>query len=318
MGYEMTGFPRSWLAPVAASLLAFSQAAAAQGADAAPAPSPQPGAGVEVWASNDSDGTSVFKLVGRALWNFEGRDKFAGIAIEDVRFSPARGEVREDSRFYLDLADHIGPDWRWQARVGTDGDTILGHAELRRTDWSHSLFIEREIVETDQGLTRGIYYTFAGASADIAIDDGNTLALTAGVQEFTGDNERLHLRGRFIHALDTEAGLSAHIDARYYHSTTPGEFDYFSPRNFVRVLPILQLRRHDDSGWMFLAAGGLGLQHSTGNDWSLARLAQARLESPANARKLRAFAEILYTNDSISGGTDYDYLMGRAGITTAF
>jgi hypothetical protein len=299
-------------------LLAWSGPALAQAQDAEAGPSPRPAAGAEAWASTDSDGTSVVKILGRALWNFEKRDKFAGIAIEHVWIDPSQGKKREDNRVYLDLADHLGVDWRWRARIGTDGDTVLGSAELRRADWSQSFFIEREIVETNEGLSQGIYYTFVGASRDIVISDANTLAVTAGVQEFTGKNERLHLRGRLIHSVNSDAGLSAHLDARYYHSTKSGEFDYFSPEDFVRLLPLAQLRRHNDAGWMFLAAGGIGMQQSTGSGWSMARFAHLRLESPPSAPGLDLFAEILYTNDSISGGTDYDYVMGRAGLTVAF
>jgi hypothetical protein len=307
-----------WLAPALLPLLAWSGAAFAQAGDIEDEPSSRPAAGTEVWASTDSEGTTVLKTLGRALWDFDGREKYYGIAAEHVWFDPASGEKREDDRVYLDFADHLGPDWRWRARVGTDGDTVLGNAELRRADWSQSFFIEREIVETDQGLTRGIYYTFAGASSDITISDQSTLAVTAGVQEFTGKNERLHLRGRLIHTVEAEAGLSAHLDARYYHSTQQGEFDYFSPKDFIRLLPLVQLRRRNDAGWMFLAAGGVGAQKSTGADWSTARFGQLRLESPPSVRNLDLFAELVYANESISGGTDYDYLMGRAGVTFVF
>ncbi len=305
------------LAVLVMSMLAWAGPAFAQAPEAEADRSPRPAAGGEVWASTDSDGNSVAKFLGRALWTFENSEKFAGIAIEHARFDPSEGETREDQRVYLDLADHIGT-WRWRARVGTDGDTVLGNAELRRADWSQSVFVEREIVETNQGLSQGIYYTFAGASTDIAISDGNVLAVTAGVQEFTGENERLHLRGRLIHSVKSVPGLSVHLDARYYHSTAPGEFDYFSPENFVRLLPLAQLRRHNDAGWMFLAAGGIGLQRSSGSEWSSARFGQIRLESPPAASSLHAFAEVLYTNDSISGGADYDSVMGRAGVTLAF
>lgn len=307
-----------WIAPAVLTLFTCSGAAFAQAGEREDEKSSRPAAGSEVWASTDSEGTSVVKFLGRALWDFQGREKFAGIVVEHLWFDPAFGEKGEGDRIYLDLADHLGTGWRWRTRVGTDGDTVLGSAELRRADWSQSFFIEREIVETDQGLQRGIYYTFAGASTDIAIDDRNLLAVTGGVQEFTGENVRLHLRSRLIHTVKAEAGLSAHLDARYYHSTEPGEFDYFSPKDFFRLLPLVQLRRSNDDGWMFLAAGGVGAQRSTGADWSVARFAQLRVESPPSRRNLDGFGEVLYATDSISGGTDYDYLMGRAGITMAF
>ncbi len=118
--------------------------------------------------------------------------------------------------------------------------------------------------------------------------------------------------------IKANAGLSAQLDARYYHSTEPGEFDYFSPKDFMRVVPLVQLRRFNSEGWMFLAAGGIGAQHSTGASWKPARFAQLKLESPRAIANFDGFAEIIYTNDSISGGTNYDYLMGRAGVTFRF
>ncbi|WP_265529579.1 hypothetical protein [Sphingomicrobium marinum] len=318
MGYEMMRFHFYDVLLFVAAFIAFPGTAMAQEEVDLARSTASPAVGVEFWFSEDSDGTSVKKFVGRALWDFENREKYTGIAVEEVWFGPATGDERQHSRIYLDLADHIGSDWRWRARVGSDGETLLGNAELRRTDWAQSIFIEREIVETDQGLKRGIYYTFIGASADLPVNDTSLLALTAGVQAFTGENVRLHVRGRYIHSLREEWGLSAHLDARYYHSTRPGEFDYFSPQNFVRLVPLLQMRRRTTSGWIFLAAGGVGVQQSTDSDWSLARYGQLRLESPTTAPSLHAFAEILHTNDSISGGTDYTYTMGRAGLTYAF
>ena len=273
--------------------------------------------GTEISASTDSEGTNVVKLAGRALWNFDGKDDYAGIVVEQAWIAPAAGEKREFSRVYLDLADKIGDNWRWRTRVGTDGKTVLGNAELRRADWSRSFFIEREIIETEQGLDRRIYYTFVGASTDIPIDQNNNLAITAGVQEFSGKNERLHLRGRFVHVLSANAGLSAQMDLRYYHSTEPKEFDYFSPANFVRAMPILQLRRFNNR-WMFLAAGGFGAQKSTGSSWQPARFLQLRIESPRSSKLFDVFAEVVYSNDSIVGGLNYDYLQGRAGLTFAF
>ena len=318
----MTRWQRPCLLAAAVSTLAFSGPVCAQAgqADAAESSTPafRPAAGTEVWASTDSDGTDVVKLLGRALWKFEGREDYAGIAMEHAWFSPATGEAKEADRIYLDLASKLNANWRWKARIGTDGDTVLGTAELRRADWSRSLFVEREIIETEQGLKRKIYYTFVGASTDIPIDEANTFSVTAGLQAFSGKNERLHLRGRYVHVLKANAGLSAQLDLRYYHSTEPGEFDYFSPSDFERVLPILQWRRFSSTGWMYLAAGGIGTQHSTGGSWEAARYAQLRVESPRSSRDLDAFAELIYTNDSISGGTDYDYLMGRVGLTLRF
>lgn len=277
-----------------------------------------PAAGVELFASTDSDDTSVVKLLGRGLVENDGPDRFFGIALEQAWFTPQGGRTRKDQRIYADLADKAGDKWLWRARVGTDGDTAIGALSARTADWSKEFFVEREIVETPRGVDEGIYYTLAGASFDLASSERNTLNAMVGVQEFTGSNERLHLRGSFIHVVKPELGVSAQLRARAFHSTEPGEYDYFSPKNFVQVLPVVQMRRFTNTAWMILGAAGYGVQKSTGSNWQSARLADLRVESPRQARNFRAFAHIQYSNSSLTGSGDYHYVMGRFGLTVSF
>jgi hypothetical protein len=278
-----------------------------------------PGAGAEFWMSTDSDHTDVLKLLGRALWKFDGGDDYRGVAVEHAWFRPQGQEAREENRVYLDLADDLGSKWRWRARVGTNGHTVLGSATMRTSDWRHEFFVEREIVETPIGLDQGIYYTFAGASLDFPMAKRSTLTATAAAQEFTGKNVRLHLRGNYVHVIKPALGLSLQLRARYFHSTRPGEFDYYSPRDFVQLMPVAQMRRFDSAGWMYLVALGYGAQKATGAGWQSARLADLRIESPARGRKLHAFAQLQYSNSSLNqGGGGYHYVAARAGLTTRF
>jgi hypothetical protein len=301
----------------AAGLIALSPLHA-QAADAsAQQPTLNPAVGVEVWASTDSDKTDVLKILGRALWNFDGRDRYQGVDVEHAWFSPDGQRAREQDRIYLDLADSLGGKWRWSARIGTNGDTILGSASLRSADWSKEVFVEREVVETPRGLDQGIYYTFAGASMDLLSGGNDTVNALAGLQKFTGHNVRLHLRGTYVHVVKPSWGLSVQLRARYFHSTVPGEFDYYSPRDFVQLIPVVQWRHFDHDGWMYLAALGYGAQKATGTGWQAARLADLRLESPARSRKLHAFAQLQYSNNSLTGGAGhYHYVVGRLGLTT--
>ena len=288
---------------------------------AQPAESPPPGepaAGVELFASTDSDDTSVVKLLGRALLTERGPDTFAGVALEQAWFTPQGGETRRDRRIYVDLADRAGAKWLWRARLGTDGHTWLGSANLRSSDWSKEFFLEREIVETPRGVDEGIYYTFAGGSFDIPASPRGTVNLMAGVQEFTGKNVRLHARGSYVHVVKPEIGLSMQLRGRFFHSTEPDEFDYYSPRNFVQLLPVAQMRRFDSRGWMYLAAAGLGVQRATSSGWQSARLAEVRVESPRGDNGFRAFLHVQYSNASLSGAGDYHYVMTRAGLTARF
>jgi len=303
---------------MAGAATALAIAATGLHAQASPPTTPEtaPAGGIEISASTDSDHTDVVKLLGRALWSFEGRDRYQGIAIERAWFSPQGQHVRKQTRAYLDLADEIGGEWKWRARPGTNGHTLLGSAALRTSDWRQEYFIEREVVETPQGLDKGIYYTFAGASYDLLVRERDTLNTMAGVQEFTGKNVRFHLRTNYVHVLQPRLGLSVQLRTRYFHSTVPHEFDYYSPRDFVSAIPVIQMRRFDTRGWMYLIAVGLGAQKATGSAWQASKLADLRIESPARSSKLQAFVQLQYSNNSLNqGGGDYHYVAARAGLT---
>lgn len=280
---------------------------------------PHPAFGTEVSASTDADGTQVTKVMGRALMHFFNPTEYVGVAVEHAWYSPGQGGgTKEMTRAYVDAAGDLAPGWHWQARIGTDGHTVIGNGEVRREDWSTSLFIERDLVETRQGVDQRLTYTFAGVSHDIISSDRNVVSLTAGVQAFSGSNTRLHLRGSFVHVLDERHGLSVQLRARYYHSSHPGEFDYYSPRDYLRVLPVLQMRRFTESGWMLLGAGGFGATKSTAARWTQARYAELRVESPRHSRRMDVFGQLQYVNDSIVAGPNYDALIGRFGVTFAF
>ena len=290
---------------------------AAQAQDAA-VPAGGSSGGIELFASTDSDNTDVVKLMARGLLRDDGPDRYLGVAIEQAWFRPQGQETRKDQRIYVDLADTAGDKWLWKARLGTDGNTWLGSASIRAKDWSKEIFLEREIVETPQGVDKGIYYTFLGASFDLPASERDVFTAMAGVQEFTGRNERLHLRGSYVRVIEPKLGLSAQLRGRYFHSTAPGEFDYYSPRNFVQLLPVVQMRRFTSTGWMILGAAGYGAQRATGGDWQAARLAELRVESPRAARNFRLFGHLQYSNNSLSGAGNYDYVMGRLGVTARF
>ena len=306
--------------PIARSLgvsaLLLTSAANAQ--DAEPGPDVRPSAGVELFASTDSDKTDVVKLLGKGALRDEGPDSYLGVAVEKAWFTPQGLATRKDERLYVDVAQKLGDNWLGKARLGTDGHSWLGSASVRAKDWSKEFFLEREIVETPRGLDERVYYTFLGASFDLPASDRDVFTAMAGIQAFTGRNERLHLRGSYVRVIAPKLGLSAQLRARYFHSTAPGEFDYYSPKNFVQVLPVLQMRRFTSSGWMVLGAAGYGAQRATGGNWQSARLAEVRVESPRAEHNLRVFGHLQYSNNSLSGAGNYDYVMGRLGITARF
>jgi hypothetical protein len=319
MGYQVTLKLASALTVVGLCIAGNPGAAQAQSTDVS-AELPErigPAAGLDAYYSSDADDTEVLRIG----LNFDLRNKspgeYVGIRVEKAGFNPLDQGWRYRERVYLRAADTIGA-WQWIARVGTDGDTVLGSASINdEARYRKEFFIEREIVETPRGLSEGIYYTFAGAALDVPLSDRNTITLFAGVQDFTGENVRTHVRANAIHVIKPEWGLSAQLRGRYYRSSDPDEFDYYSPRWYAEVLPVLQVRRYW-SGWRFLAAGGWGAQRDSETDWRDSRYARLSVTSPTDRAKWAFTGDFIYTNTPVTSGFTYSYFQVSAGITRTF
>lgn len=276
-----------------------------------------PAAGVDVSYSFDADDTEVLKLGANFDLRYASPESYVGVRVERVRFNPIGQGWQQSERAYLRVADTLG-DWKLNVRAGSDGQTLLGAATIHNeARFRQEYFVEREIVETPQGLARGIYYTFAGAAIDLPFDDRNQLTLVGGVQDFTGDNVRTHARATFVHVLKSAWGLSAQLRTRYFRNSDPREFDYYSPRWHAEILPVLQLRRFV-GGWRYAAAAGLGQQRDSESGWRASRYLNLQATSPANDRDWAFNAGLTYSNTPVASGITYSYFQMNFGVTKAF
>jgi len=272
--------------------------------------------GADLHYSFDADDTEVIKTGLNLDLLYKNPDEYLGFRLEKVSFNPL-GQGRQGSeRAYLRVADKIG-GWKLKASAGTDGDTLLGAASIHNeARFRQEYFVEREIVETPQGLARGIYYTFAGAALDLPIDDRNIFTFIGGLQAFTGDNVRTHLRANFVHVVKPDWGLSAQLRTRYFRSSDPGEFDYYSPRWRAEILPVLQLRRFS-GGWRYSAAGGLGAQRDS--ESRLRSLRYVNLQATSPVERNWAFnTGFTYTNTPVTSGSSYSYAQFNVGLKRIF
>lgn len=283
----------------------------------AEANAPQHAIGEDVTYSTDADQTDVLRVGSNLDWLYRGPDHYLGVRLESITYRLS-GEYRTvDERVYVRAADAVGK-WIYHASVGTDGRTVVGSASINNArPLRKEFFVERDRVETPLGVTRPIYYTFGGGTIDLPITRQTQLTLLGGVQKFTGQNVRTHLRANLIQVLKEDWGLSAQLRTRYSHNSVPSEFDYFSPRWYAEVVPVLQLRRFV-SGWRYLAAIGLGMQRDSRSDWRQSRYLNFRVSSPASRRGWIVNAEATYSNTPITNRNTYDYLRASMGITRAF
>lgn len=95
------------------------------------------------------------------------------------------------------------------------------------------------------------------------------------MQDFGGDNLRLHARGNVIHTLSDRHGLSAQLRVRYFHDSHANESDYFAPGWHAQAIPTLQVRRFVN-GWRYAVAAGYGAQRDADTSWRPARSAVRR------------------------------------------
>jgi hypothetical protein len=277
-------------------------------------------AGAEFFYSADSDGTEVARgAVDVDLRNVN-ENRYLGIRVERARYNPGNRGWESRDRAFLRAADEAG-DWQLKAMVGTDGHTLIGSISANdQAPVRKEVFIERDIVETPKGLDRGIYSTFAGAAVDLPADDRNVFTALAGVQTFTGDNVRVHLRGSYVHVLQRKSGLSAQLRGRYFHNSKPAEFDYYSPRWYAEALPVVQMRRFV-RGWELVGAAGLGLQRDSGSDWRSSRYAHARFRHPLRHSAWGVNGALTYTNTPSVSGTSrsgYSYAQFNLGVSKRF
>lgn len=280
---------------------------------------PGPAIGTEIFVSDDSDENTIVRTAVDLDLRNDGDAKRLGIRIENAWYQPLGQPTEQRQRVFLQVGDR-SDGWTWSARIGTDGDDVIGSASVYDDSrFRKEFFIERDIIETPLGLERELYTTFGGAAVDLPVNDRNIFTVLAGLQEFSGENERVHLRANFVHVVKPELGLSVQLRGRYFHSTAPGEFDYFSPRDFGQVLPVVQLRRFI-GGWQFLAVGGIGAQRFTGSDWQQANYAELKVEGPARG-PWRAAAEVIYTDTPGNNAVqtdNYNYVQGRFSLSRRF
>lgn len=278
---------------------------------------PSRAVGVDVNFSTDADDTDVLRLGTNLDLRYRSPDDYLGLRLERVAYRPSGQQRTVDERVYVRAADTLG-EWTYHATVGTDFDTVLGSVSLNDSSpWRKEVFVERDKVETPLGVARPIYATFAGATIDMPLARTTQLTLLAGAQEFSGRNVRAHARANLVQVLMEDWGLSAQLRSRYFRNSVPDEFDYFSPRWYAEVVPVLQVRRFI-GGWQYLAAGGWGAQRDSRSDWRQSRYLNLRLRSPASRKGWIVNADATYSNTPITRSDTYDYVSASLSLTRAF
>lgn len=261
--------------PLAFSLLMALSGMAVAGEEASPKQALRP----ELWLSSDADGNETQKYgLGWDLRRYSD-DRWLGVKVERARFA-GDGWSEGEERLYVRAAGG-GDLWRWKVDAGSNGDALLGSASLHSQDARRKeFFLEREILETREGVERGLVQTFAGAAVDLPMGERWTATGLVGLQDFgSGNNLRTHLRGNLIFAALPEQGVSVQLRSRYFRNSEAREGDYYSPQWYGEVLGVVALRRRY-GGYQWRAAAGFGRQRSDSESWSNARMLEVGVDTP--------------------------------------
>lgn len=272
----------------------------------------RPAGGVDLFLSNDADDTEVTRLGVTADWSFADARHYRGIELERARLSPLGDPAHTFDRAFFRFAG-TSQAWEWNGRVGTDGDRLIGSASLVRPGRHRAeMFVERDVLETRNGIATGQTVTFAGAAVDLPIGAGDSHQFTVlgGVQDFEDGNLRSHVRVNYVQMLSERIGLTGQLRLRAFHDSEPHAGDYFAPGDYVEVIPALQVRRRFAGGWVGSLAGGWGRQRQTGADWRASRFSQATLTSPIQPGRSYLRATFSYSDTPGVAGTGYGYRQG--------
>lgn len=261
----------------------------------------------DAWSSDDSEGTSTYRL--GATWQVERRDArhWWGINTEQARYRGADWRADESRVFLRGVGG--GERWRWAGRLGSNGETWVGDASVHTTSAARSeFFLERDRLDTRNGALQGRYQTFMGAAQDWPVHPRLTLAGVAGLQDFTGGNRRSHLRATASVTLSEELGIATQLRTRWFKDSAPERADYFAPGEYAEVLGTLVFTRRIH-GLRARVVLGAGERQVRGGTREPARLAEGLLETPEWREGLRFRLRLGYSDapQAAAVGPGYRY-----------
>lgn len=271
------------------------------------------GIGPEFLTSYDSEKFSIRKLSVEYLPNMSHADSLFGVRASEYWYKQ-EGWARDGQKLSV-LGRRLDPatlnGWAFDAGVFTQGGHTLltGDGSYRlplATRTSLELFINRDWVETQTALDRGVHYTFGGMALDQGIGPHVTLVGVAGQQYFSDGNRRDHGRFRIIYQPSLDLGLTLQARFRAYRSTHDDVGRaYFNPDHYSETMLAVGWRQRY-KGWMGTLVAGLGKEKVADAPLEPTRLFEIGVQSPVRgSQSLRLRAG--YNRSTSFGGPNYHY-----------
>ncbi len=265
------------------------------------------------WPATTAEKFSIRKLSVEYLPSMSHADNLFGLRASDYRYNQD-GWTRHGQKLSvfgrkLDPATLNG--WTLEGGIFTQGGHTLATVDggyrlalAKRT--SLEVFVNRDWVETQTALDRGVHYTFGGVALDQGIGPHVTVVGVAGQQYFSDGNRRDHGRLRLIYQPSLDLGLTLQARFRAYHSSQEDVGRaYFNPDHYSESMLAVGWRQRYQ-GWTGTFVAGLGREKVSDAPLQPTRLFEIGLQSPVRAsQSLRIRAG--YNRSASFNGPNYHY-----------
>lgn len=278
----------------------------------------------QVLYASDSDGFHTTKITGGLFPWYDTAYHYAGFTYQFGHFSQ-NGWSSNGNQLGV-VTKNIDPKTALGYSINLGLNNQEGH-QLVTTDsqWgfriaSHTraeLMLNRDRVETLQGLMQGTHYTMAGADLEQQFTERISGVLMGGVQSFSDGNNRPFIKLRGVYDVIPDYGVTLQLRYRQYHDTDTAEATtYFNPDRYREGMVLLGIRHRYD-GWLMTGTAGLGRQWVNSDPSTATKLIEGGVTSPS-VHKVFLQARIGYNQSAGYQGPDYSYRYASGELVVPF
>lgn len=267
----------------------------------------------DFFISGDSDGFQAIKAGGSYLPRYEHGDSYIGAGYQFNHYLQ-NGWSASGNQVGL-IAKNINPHNGLGYSASLYVNQMAG-GDLLTTDSTYGfklgghtqaeIMLNRDRVETENGLNHGTFYTMPGVSLEQQLVERFSVIATAGDMIFSDGNNRPIFRVRAIYDLWPDYGLTAQIRYRQFHDTnTSVANNYFNPDRYNETMVAMGMRQRIN-GWMLAGTAGIGRQTVNSDPSTTTELLEANAASPFVGGVFFR-VKLGYSKSATFQGPDYSY-----------
>jgi hypothetical protein len=266
------------------------------------------------YIASDSEGFSTYKYNAGFMPLYEHGEKYTAVSYQHNYFT--QGNWDSSAEVYTLLTKSINPRTSLGYNLNV-GYNLQNGYKLLTTDSNYSfrvtdstkaeVFVNRDRVETQNALSNGIYYTFAGASIEQQILERLSAVVMGGNMYFSDTNTRPTVRAKLIYDLIPEHGITAQLRYRQYRDTnTNVANNYFNPSEYNETMIALGARKRI-AGWMLSGTAGVGRQTVNQDPSTTTQLYELAATSPVASNSYYFKTRMGYGKSAGFLGPNYFY-----------